>query len=232
MGFFDDEEYQKRLRESKMKNAALLGEWVTVLFWLQIVSVIVGLIDSDIFDGLPVLQLIGSLVNYGIMIANSVILIKLKVVEDWFGKAGICYLVSGLSGLVIALFILGGSPTLASLLTIAMMIVQMRGNYSECTGYEVVLQGVDNDLAEKWALQWKLEIICTVTILVSAVVLLVSALTGGGALAILAGFVTLITSIGAIVLGIMRLIYLYRTADVFRNYKPREVEVAAEQDTF
>jgi len=231
MGFFDnDETYQRELRERKVKNAALLGKWVTVLFWLQIAAVIVGVLDSDLFDGIPVIQLIGSLVSYGIMIANSVILIKLKTVEDWFGKAGVCYLVSGLSGFVIALFILGGSPALASLLTIAMMIVQMRGNYSECTGYEVVLRGLDDDLAEKWALQWKLEIICAVTVLFSAIVLLVSAYAGGGILTVLVGFITLVASIGALVLGIMRLVYLYRTAELFRNYRPVEVETATGQD--
>lgn len=231
MGFFDnDETYQRELRERKVKNAALLGKWVTVLFWLQIAAVIVGVLDSDLFDGIPVIQLIGSLVSYGIMIANSVILIKLKTVEDWFGKAGVCYLVSGLSGLVIALLLLGDAVAISSALTIAMLIVQMRGNYSECTGYEVVLGGIDDDLAGKWAIQWKLEIISTVTVLVSAIVLLVGAYTGGGLLTVLAGLVTLVASIGAFVLGIMRLVYLYRTAELFRNYRPVEVETATGQD--
>ena len=233
MGFFDeDEEYKKGLRERKAKNAALLGKWVTVLFWLQIASIIAGVLADEVFDGAPVIQTIGSLATYGILIANSVILIKLKAVEDWFGKAGICYLVSGLSGFVIALFILGDSLALASTLTIAMMIVQMRGNYSECTGYEIVLRGVDDDLSGKWARQWKLEIICTLTVLFSAIVLLVSAYAGGGVLAVLVGLVTLVASIGALVLGIMRLVYLYRTGDTFRNYRPEEVELAAEQDAF
>lgn len=233
MGFFDeDETYQKELRERKVKNAALLGKWVTVLFWLQIVAIVANLLSDDLFDGAPMIQLVGTLMSYGILIANSVILIKLKVVEDWFGKAGVCYLVSGLSGLVIALFLLGDAVALSSLLAIAMMIVQMRGNYSECTGYEVVLRGVDDDLSEKWARQWKLEIACTVTVLVSAIVLLVSAILGGGVLAIIIGLVTLAASIGAFVLGIMRLVYLYRTADCFRNYSPEDVEVVSEQDAF
>lgn len=233
MGFFDnDETYQRELRKRKAKNAALLGKWVTVLFWLQIASIIAGVLADEVFDGAPVIQTIGSLATYGILIANSVILIKLKAVEDWFGKAGICYLVSGLSGFVIAFLILRDSPALASTLTIAMLIVQMRGNYSECTGYEVVLRGADDDLAGKWARQWKLEIICTLTVLFSAIVLLVSAYAGGGVLTVLVGLITLVASIGALVLGIMRLVYLYRTGDIFRNYRPEEVELAAEQDAF
>ena len=233
MGFFDeDEEYKKGLRERKAKNAVVLGKWVTVMFWLQIASLIAGVLADDVFDGLPAIQTVGSFATYGIMIANSIILIKLKAVEDWFGKAGVCYLVSGLSGFVIALFLLGDAIALSSLLAIAMMIVQMRGNYSECTGYEIVLRDVDDDLSGKWARQWKLEIACTLTVLVSAVVLLVSAIAGGGVLAILAGIVTLGASIGALVFGIMRLVYLYRTAETFRNYDPEETEVVAEQDAF
>ena len=233
MGFFDeDEEYQKGLREQKVKNAALLGRWVTVLFWLQIASVVAGVLADEVFDGVSVIQTIGTLATYGILIANSVILIKLKSVEDWFGKAGVCYLVSGFSGFVIALAILGGSTAVTSLLTIAMMIVELRGNYSECTGYQVVLQGVDDDLSGKWARQWKLEMICTVVVLVSAIMLVVSALFGSVVITIILGIVTLGTAIGALVLGIMRLVYLYQTAKCFREYRPGPVGVVVEDNDF
>ena len=94
-----------------MKNAELLDRWVMVLFWLQIVFAV----------------------------ANSVSLIKLKTVEDWFGKAGICYLGSGFSIIVIAFALLDGSLDLLLPFTIVVIIVQMRGCYNECTGYEVVL---------------------------------------------------------------------------------------------
>ena len=233
MGFFDDDEkYQRELRERKVKSAKLLGKWVTVMFWLQVVSVVAGVFDSDVFERIPMIYWAGTILGYGIMIANSVILIKLKEVEDWFGKAGVCYLVSGLSGIVIALLLLGGATAIGSTLSIAMMIVEIRGNYDECTGYEVVLSGEDDDLSAKWARQWKLELICVVSIIVSMVVLFVGALTGGGILTILAGFVTLAVAIGAFVLGIMRMVYMYRTAELFRNYRPEEVEIVAEQDAF
>lgn len=221
MGFFDeDEEYQKGLREKKAKNAVLLGKWITVLFWLQIASVVVGVLNGKLFEGVPMIQAIGSWANYGIVFANSIILVRLKTVEDWLGKAGICYLVSGVLEIVVVLLRLGGALAIPSTLAIAMMIVQMRGNYSECTGYEVVLRGLDDDLAGKWERQWKLEIICTVTVLVSSIVLLAGTLAGGGVLTVLAGFVTLVASIGAIVLGILRLVYLHRTATRFQNYVP------------
>lgn len=230
MGFFDeDEEYQRKLVDRKVKNAALLGEWIRVMFWLQIVAVILGLFE-ELFEESSVLAILASLASYGISIANSVILIKLKEVEDWFKSAGICYLISGLSGFVIAVLLLGGATLIASLLTIAIMVVQVRGNYCECTGYEVVLQGLDNDLAEKWARQWKLELICTVTLIVSAIVMLVSAFGGGGFLTVLAGFVALIASVGALILGIMRLIYLYRTSEIFQNYKPEAVGNVVDSD--
>lgn len=224
MGLFEnDEEYKRDLVRRRVKKAEMMGKWVMVLFWLQIVGIVGSLLSSDIFENVPVIYLAGTLLIYGLLIANSVILMRLKEVEDWFSKAGICYLVSGLSGIVIALLTLGGAGVLASVLSFVMSIVALRGNYDECCGYEVALQDVDKNLSEQWALQWKLELICILSSFgVAFIALIGTALLSKGIL-FLCIILLLIIVIADLVLGIRRLIYLHRTAVCFQNYVPEEV---------
>lgn len=223
MGLFEnDEEYKKDLVRRKVKKAEMMGNWVTVLFWLQIVAIVGSVLSSDLFEKVLPIYFLGSLISFGIMIAHSIILIRLKEVEDWFGKAGVCYLVSGCSALVIAFLTLGGAEVLGVTLAFAMAIVELRGNYDECTGYEVSLQDVDKNLSEQWPVQWKLELISILSTLGVALLLLIGvALLSMGVL-ILCVILLLGVAIVSLVVGIRRLIYLHRTAECFRYYVPDE----------
>lgn len=221
MGLFeDDEEYKRDLARRKVKKAEMMGKWVMVLFWLQIVAIVGNVLSDDLFEAIPPIYFLGSLISFGIMIANSIILIRLKEVEDWFGKAGICYLVSGCSGIVIVLLTLGGADVLGTLLSFAMAIVELRGNYDECTGYEVALQDVDKNLSEQWSTQWMMELICILSMLgVSLLTLLGAAFLSMGVL-IVCAILLLAVAIAFLVVGIRRLVYLHRTAVCFQNYVP------------
>lgn len=231
MGLFgDDEAYKRDLELRRVKRAALMGKWVTVLFWLQIVSIVGDVFSSDFLENVPVIYFLGVLITYGVMIANSVILIRLKEVEDWFGKAGICYLVSGCSGLVIAFFLLGGAGVLATLLSLAMTIVALRGNYNECTGYEVSLQDVDKTLSEAWAVQWKLELTCILSTVGVTVLGIIGTAIAGGAFLLIMIVLLLVVAIASLVIAIRRLIYIYRAAECFRNYEPNPI--VEQKDTY
>ena len=191
-----------------------------VLFWLQIVAIVGNVLSDDLFEAIPPVYFLGSLISFGIMVANSIILIRLKEVEDWFGKAGICYLVSGCSGIVIVLLALEGAEVLGTLLSFAMTIVGLRGNYDECTGYEVALQDVDKNLSEQWSTQWMLEFICILSTLgVSLLTLIGAAFLSTGVL-IVCAILLLAIAIASLVVGIRRLVYLHRTAVCFQNYVP------------
>lgn len=231
MGFFgDDEAYERDLELRRIKKAGLMGKWVTVLFWLQIVSIVGGVLSSDFLEGVPVIYFLGLLITYGVMIANSVILIRLKEVEDWFGKAGVCYLVSGCSGIIIAVFLLGGAGVLATLFSLAMTIVALRGNYDECTGYEVSLQDVDKTLSEAWATQWKLELICILSTVGVTILGIIGTAIAGMAFLLIMIILLLIVAIATLVIAIRRLVYIYRTAECFRNYEPNPSFV--QKDTY
>ncbi len=223
--FAENEENARELRLEKLKKARLLGKWVMVLFWLQIIAIVGNFLESDFLKNLsPVVYLTGRVISYGVIIAQSVILIRLKEAEDWFSKAGTCFLISGLSGFVVVLLALGGAGVLSILLLIAMAIVELRGIYDEYTGFEIVLRNVDDELSAQWPLQWKLEL-TVVIVTVSAMILMFLP----GILGILAVIAMLVAAIGAIVLGIRRMIFMYRTAECFRNYVLKE---EAELDTY
>lgn len=224
--FEEDEVMKKEIAEQKVKNAGLLGKWVTVMFWFQIVAIAADVLSGDAMEGfVPVVYYFGVLLGYVLLIANSVILIRLKSVEDWFGKAGVCYLVSGAGGVLVALLRLSKAEALATLLMILFMILQIRGNYDECTGYEVVLRDVDFTLSGRWALQWKLEIACAIGVIVGTMVVGIGAILTAGFVTLCGSIVMILSAVGGFVLGILRLIYLYRTAEIFRNYKPENVTV-------
>ncbi len=224
MGLFEnDEEYKKDLERRKARKADMMGSWVMVLFRLQIVAIVGSVMSSDLFENVPLIYYLGTLMNFGILIANSVILIRLKEVEDWFGKAGICYLVSGCSGIVIVLLTLAGAGGLGVILTIAMAIVELVGNYDECTGYEVSLQDIDKNLSEQWNLQWKLELVCILSTLGVTILSFIGAVLLSMGVLILCILLLLAVAIANLVIGIRRLVYLHRTAVCFQNYVPDEV---------
>lgn len=221
MGLFDeDEEYKRDLARRRVKKAEMMGKWVMVLFWLQIVAIVGNVLSDDLFEAMPPVYFLGSLISFGIMVANSIILIRLKEVEDWFGKAGICYLVSGCSGIVIAFLTLGGAGVMGTLLSFAMTIVALRGNYDECTGYEVALQDVDKKLSEQWSTQWMLELICILSTLGVSLLTLIGAVLLSMGVLVVCAILLLAVAIASLVVGIRRLVYLHRTAVCFQNYVP------------
>lgn len=223
MGLFeDDEAYKRDLARRRVRKAEMMGKWVMVLFWLQIVALVASILSSDLFEAIPPIYYLGSVISFGIMIAYSVILIRLKEVEDWFGKSGICYLVSECSGIVILLLTLGGAGVLGTILSLAMAIVNLVGNYDECTGYEVALQDVDKNLSEQWSTQWRLELICILSMLGVMLLMWIDMLFLSVGFLIFCLILLIIVLIAYIVVGIRRLVYLHRTAACFQNYMPDE----------
>lgn len=219
MGYFteESEEMAEELKKKKLervKNAPLLGKWIKVLFWLQVLAIVGNVLESDFLKGLPpVVYLAGIVIGYGVVIAESVILIRLKKIEDWFFKAGICFLISGFSGFVTVLLLILEIEVFASLFLNAVAIVELVGLYEVYTGFEIVLKNVDDELSEQWPLQWKWEFRC---VIVTVVAMFFADFPGF--LGIVAVIALLIAGIGGIILGIRRMVNMYRTAECFRAY--------------
>ena len=90
-------------------------------------------------------------------------------------------------------------------------IVALVGEYYEFTAHAAVLVGFDDILSDKWTMLWKWYVGFMVGLIASMVVLLVLPLLG------LIAFAA--SGIGLFVVGIVKLVYLYRTACVFRYFQ-------------
>ena len=86
------------------------------------------------------------------------------------------------------------------------------GEYNEYMTHSAVLMGLDDDLSSKWETLWKWYIGLFLGIIGCIVVMLIFPLLG--ALAVFGAI------IGVAVVSILKLVYLYRTAKVFREYQP------------
>ena len=81
------------------------------------------------------------------------------------------------------------------------------------------LDGVDDELAEKWRKLWKWNIGLLGALFCCLFLVLVSGLLGA--------LVLIAVSIAIVVVAVLKLVYLYRTAQVFRRYAAQKMEECA-----
>lgn len=194
------------------KRAPVLGKWLWIIFWLIIPSTVGGLMANESTAKiLPGLFMPGQIINAICSLTYGAILLKLGSEEDRYRIAGICALIAGgVSAVVVMITGTGEEATWTLLLTLPAAGVAMVGEYNEYMGHSAVLSGVDNELSEKWEVLWKWYIGLFLGMFGCIIVMLIIPILG--ALAILG------CAIGTVVVSILKLIYLYRTAKNFREY--------------
>ena len=194
------------------KRAPVLGKWLWIIFWLVIPSTIGSIMSHETTAKiLPGLFMPGQIINAICSLIYGAILLKLGSEEDRYRTAGICALIAGASS-ALAAMINGGSDgaTWILIFTIPAAIVAIVGEYNEYMAHSAVLSGVDNELSEKWEVLWKWYIGLFLGMLGCIIVMLIIPILG--AIAILG------CAIGTVVVSILKLVYLYRTAKIFREY--------------
>ena len=204
------EEEQQRIN----RNAQLLGKWLWVLFWLIIPSAIGSLMTNDTILALfPQLEAPGQIINILCSVAYMVILLKISPVERDYRTAGICHMV----GVVMAtlVLVLIDAFLAVSILALPVVIVSIVAEYYEMHAHAAVLYGVDYELAAKWLKLWRRNLYTYGAMIASLVLMIVIAMLG--LLVLMAAMIALI------VVSICKLVYLYRTAKLFRE-KAQSVE--------
>lgn len=211
-------DYRKRKLEAKQreqeriaKQAPVLGKWLWILFWLIVPATAAAMMGNNVLKAAPTVYLTGRILSNVCSAAYGVILLKLASEEDRYRTAGICGLISAAAGLLL-LTLSGGAeaPTWSLLLTLPTAVITIVGEYNEYQAHAGVLAGVDHDLSAKWTALWKWYI-GLMTAMAAGVLLLLMAPALGAVAVIVSG-------IGTIITGVLKLIYLYRTASVFRAY--------------
>ena len=205
----EDEIEKKKMIEGK---AVFLGKWLWILFWLIIPSTVAGIMTNEnLVAVLPGLNLPGQILQVAALLLYGGVLIKIACEDERYKTAGVCCLISaGVSVLVTILSYGKETPGWTLLFTIPAMIVSLVGEYNEYSAHAEVAGDVSPELFDKWTNPWKWFIGMTLGLLGSIVLMLI--------IPILGLIVALVTAIGTVVVSILKLVYLYRTAKTFREY--------------
>lgn len=203
------EEKSKEKFQQLRRDSRLLGRWLYVAFWLVIVSTIVNAavallgVNGDI-------QLYTNVASIVVGIMNALIFLKIATSSEWFRLAGIF----GIAGtLLSAIMLFVTTQLLVALCTLAATVCSFVYEYQQFMGYIEVTEEIDNTLSQKWSKLWLFYMIC----LGAAIGAVVLALLGS-VLAALASLLALVSALGAIPIAVIKVVYLYRSAIIFRRY--------------
>ena len=205
-------ESEQKRKELIADRAAILGKWLWILFWLVVPATIAGVMKNEkIMNVSPGIYLCGQVINAACSIAYGVILLKLSAVDDRYHTAGICSLITaGVSILIVLLFGTSEAPSWSPIITLPAAGIGLIREYNEYSAHSSVLVGADDELSEKWTTLWKWFIRCTLGMIGSILLALFSPILGT---VLLIG-----AAIGIVIVSITKLVYLYRTAKVFREF--------------
>ena len=205
-------ESEKMRKAAIAKRAPVLGKWLWIIFWLVIPSSIGSIMSHETTAKiLPGLVMPGQIINAICSLTYGAILLKLGSEEDRYRTAGICALIAGGVSAVVAIITgTAEEATWTLLFTLSAAVVAMVGEYNEYMAHSAVLSGVDNELSEKWEVLWKWYIGLFLGMIGCILLMLIAPVLGA--------IVILGCAIGTVVVGILKLVYLYRTAKIFREY--------------
>ena len=193
-------------RAHRVNKSKMLGTWLTRLFWLVIVSNIANFIFS-LIENMPGMALPTQIISAILSIAYALILLKLSSVSYCFRIAGICFIIT--VALDIAATMIGGVG-LGALVELAALVPSCITMYQEYIGYAEVTEDMDADIARKWGKLWYWALGGLIAMGAGLIFTLFGSLLG--ALAVLA------SSILTIVVAVIKIVYLYGTAKMFREY--------------
>lgn len=197
-----------------------VGKWLWIYFWMFIPSLIAAFMSYNIFvRTLFALRLPGEILCILIGIVQCVLLFLLSKEEKNYGYAAwamVPVIVISVPDVIYHAGYFKTSPSLTHILAIMSLLAAASTavmSYFECKANRNVLTDVDARLSEKWRKLWGQYRIAWILLFASGALVLIRIT----AVKVLGGMVLVAANIGLIVVGIQRLIYLYKTAELFRE---------------
>lgn len=205
-----EEEAQRKL-ERLTENAKILAKWMRILFWIMIVQIPFSLAE-DLTESIPAVHLIVQ----GVIDAGNIFfafcLWKMRAADSRYCTASLLHGGGNLLSIVnhaVVETLLPDAAVLSLILAIPAAVLMLIATYQTYTAHSWVTAEADRELSDNWERLWKWEIIAIVGALCSPVLAFLGLL---GLLAILALLVF------SIVVDVLAIVYLYRTAELFRYY--------------
>ena len=202
------------------EDAAVLAGRLWPLFWLIVPGTIAGFLsDEALAAHWPDLASLGEILGILCSVVYGLLLLSLARVNGGYRAAGACTLFVVAAGVIVQ--VLGGSGdphnverSIALILTFLSGVAALVGEYTECTSHAEVLEPVDIALSQRWRRLWKWYIGAYLALFAGIFVTLLSAWLGL--------LVMTASTVGSLVVAILKLVYLWRTARTFREYEEME----------
>lgn len=201
-------------RREPQVNTELLARWTSVLFWLVIVSVIVDLLTSEnISEIFPALNFAGQILKKAAAVGYGIILWIISSESVYYRNAAICQFIFAVLGIIL-IPVSGESDFLVAVpAALVSVVIGMTGVYYEINGHTEVLQDVDLVLSEKWHRLWKWYIGTSLGLIAGTVFTVLIPLLGM--------LLVLASTIGMLVVSVLKIVYIYKMSRAFRAYTAR-----------
>lgn len=200
-------------RNARSQQAKFLGQRIWWLFWLIIPTIIGNTMTQEkIVQAFPTLKLPGEIISWVTLAAYALILIQMRTQNKYYLISGCCMIADGILSCVLEVLNATNPSVWGNILLIPGLIVGLCAAYYEYSANAQILASFDERLSKCWSNLWKWYIGVMLALLFEMVLVFLTSFVGL--------ILVLITTIVALVVSIMKLVYLYRTAQLLRHYEP------------
>ena len=196
-----------RYSEAIVSRAPLMAKWLMIMFWMNIAHIIINFIKIESSVVYTTIQ------NILIAICSLVIclsLFKMRGEDERYGRAALFQLIPLVINLIPTL-VMDSYNTLvwlSVLVSLIAAVLTLLAAYNEFHAHSCIVGGLDSELGDRWQKLWVWQIIGIAGTFVS---LLLTVLAAG-----LGAVLVLIVAIYVLVIQIIYLVTLYRSAKAYR----------------
>ncbi|MBQ7346171.1 MAG: hypothetical protein IJW45_08965 [Oscillospiraceae bacterium] len=191
--------------DQRRKELPPLVRCLTFLFWLTIATSVISLLANEMFFPEYRVQLV--FLSAISMFAYSLVLLALSKICDGYRIAGVCGLVFTALDLIADL---NEGIELVWIFLLAAAIFGFFMEYQEYLAHADAVEEYDSAVAEQWRSLWLWKLWVTIASIASVFLALFTQF--------LAAMVLFAATIAGIIISVIHMVYLYRTARVCRNY--------------
>ena len=191
------------------RKASFFGKWMWILFLMIIPDTICAIIKFELItEIIPWMNTLGTWLDLICTIVSGLILIKMSEKESQYQIAGVFMIVTNIINTAIDTFEV--SENWSFFILLPTMVLGLIATYTEYMAHASVMSGIDDAMAKKWRELWTWYVRILLCLAGSIVLMLIIPLLG------LVVFSS--TAIGFVVVLIVELVYLYRSAKICRGY--------------
>lgn len=185
------------------------GKYLSYMFWLLIPNIISGILTNENLGGRSkTLFIIGTVIQIVCLIAYAFFLWQLQTEEELYRTGAIIYLAGVVWTLVNSLFLKTSSVVLSIVFGLIGLVISLAQIYFVYEAHSSIVEEIDPELSEKWMKLRKRYFIALGVVAASVVLLFIP---------VLAGICAIVGAIMVAVMGILELVYLYRSAQVCKS---------------